>query len=171
MGINLASPVDDRLSEVGGGGGGARVCVEAIAGLEPGIGGTRLARLFCVPGVVGDAGLGSVAKYDPLFIVGRIGEARPPSRVGRLGAAAGLGGASPVGVFRDTSIRDSSSSDSDPALGDIGVANGGRCGRAVYVSIQSSLARDRLTLSRHGWRCRSPSRNCWCLERILTYRS
>lgn len=130
-GANLASPVDARLSEpVGGGGGGPRVWPEPTTGLEPGIGGTRLARLFA-PGVVGDTGLGS---YDPDFAVGNAEGIGLSSLMERLRAAANLGGASPVGVCADIfAWVDSSSSDSDPALGDNRVAIG--AGRATHVSI------------------------------------
>ena len=130
-GTNLASPVDARLSEpVGGGGGGARVWPEVTTGLEPGIGGTRLARLFA-PGVVGDTGLGS---YDPDLAVDSAEGIGFSSLMGRLGATANLGGASPVGVCADIfAWVDSSSSDSDPALGDNGVTIG--AGRATHVSI------------------------------------
>lgn len=163
-GTNLASPVDDRLNgPVGGGGGGARVCAEPIAGLYPGIGGTRLALLLCVPGDVGDVGLGSAATF---------GEVGPSSRVGKLGGAAGLGVAPPVVVRNDRLVAacDNSSSDSDPALGDIVVVKGGGCGRAVHVNIWLMTSKERLTISgNRRWRW-SSARSCRWLKVILAHR-
>ena len=98
-GANLTSPVDARLNDpVGGGGGGARVWPEPTTGLEPGMGGTRLARLLA-PGVVGDIGLGS---YGPGFVVDNAEGTGFSSLIGRLGVAASFRGASPVGVCADT---------------------------------------------------------------------
>lgn len=79
--------------------------------------------------MVGDTGLGS---YDPAFAVDNAEGIGFSSLIGRLGAAANLGGASPVGVCADTRV-DNSSSDMDPALGDNGVAMG--AGRAAHVSV------------------------------------
>jgi len=121
------SPVEDRRKDAvaGGGGGGARFCAAEV----PGIGGTRLARLLFRPGVVGDVGIGgcSVEKYDALFAGGERGEPR---------GSKGLGvarGASAIGVARDAPGVgiDISSSDWDPALGDIGREGGGIIGRAI----------------------------------------
>jgi hypothetical protein len=87
-----ASPVDERLNEgwVGGGGGGARVCTGAAAvvgGIEPGIGGTRLARLLLTPGVVGEVWIGSPGpKYDVLLVGGDRGD---PGASGALDGTAG----------------------------------------------------------------------------------
>ena len=99
-----------------------------VPGVVPGIGGTRLWRLFAWPAVPGEAGMAS-EKYDDSDCLNEVGLS---SRLGRDG---GNFGASPVGVLIVLNPAcDISSSDAEPALGDIG-PNGGGIGRAACVSV------------------------------------
>jgi hypothetical protein len=94
---------------LGGNGGGARP-----VGLARGIGGgSRLARLFCTPGEVGEVGTTSDEKYDD----SSAGFGDPgPSRDGSNGGSAR--GAGPVGLLSvvfDVALE-SSSSVSEPGV-------------------------------------------------------
>lgn len=130
------SPVATLLGGalVGGGGGGARFCDAGggTAGLDPGIGGGRLDLFAAAEGVVGEVG---EASFDAIGDSDGTWTGGPLGLDGRLGGGP-LGGA-PRGIEggpsrlpgRDSSLvsnlrdafrarSDSSSSDSEPSLGE-----------------------------------------------------
>jgi hypothetical protein len=101
--------------------------------------------LFVAPGVVGEPGFGSLPKYDARLDVGDRGDVSPSLGLEGIGGPVGRGGTarcvvSDGCVFTGSfgACRDISSSDSDPALGDIAIAGGGGGGgRATYVSFDN----------------------------------
>jgi hypothetical protein len=94
---------------------------------------------------VGELEVGSLLKYDALLDDGDRGEVSPSLGLVGTGGPIGRGGtarcvASDGCVSKDRfgACRDISSSDSDPALGDIAIAGGGGGGgRATYVSFRN----------------------------------
>jgi hypothetical protein len=105
------------------------------------MGGILLARLFVATGVVGEPGDGSLLKYEALLDVGDRGELSPSPGLEGTGGPVGRGGTARCAVSEGCVSRDSfepckdiSSSDSDPAFGDIAIAGGGGGGgRAKYM--------------------------------------
>ena len=85
---------------------------------------------------------GSLLKYEALLDVGDRGELIPSPGLEGTGGPVGRGGTARcaasegyVSTANFGACRDISSSDSDPALGDIAVAGrGGGGGRAIHVS-------------------------------------
>jgi hypothetical protein len=109
------------------------------------MGGTLLARLFVAPGVVGELGDASLLKYEALLDVGDRGELSPSPGLEGTGGPVGRGGTARCTVSEGCvstdscgACRDISSSDSDPALGDIVIpGGGGGGGRAIHISFST----------------------------------
>ena len=95
--------------------------------------------------MVGELGDDSLLKYEALFDVGDRGELSPSPGLEGKGGPVGRGGTTRCAVSEGcvstdslAACRDISSSDSDPALGDIAIAEGGGGGgRAVHVSLST----------------------------------
>ena len=108
-------------------------------------GGTLFARLFVTPGVVGEPGDASLLKYEVLLDVEDRGEIGPSPGLEGTGGPVGRGGTARCAVSEGCVSTDSfgawsdiSSSDSDPALGDIAIAGGGGGGgRAIPISFNT----------------------------------